>query len=141
MTLVCQSPSEPFQSQLFKDWQRVQGKFIIYSGHIISSTKAKEFNNKTQKQAQCREQGMRGPQSLLHTYLGPTIPSPHLPWDHIYLGSSSLPAPTPVRRHLPSTPNVLPLPHQALTSTQAGELLLCFPNSAHLSPHLSPLAS
>lgn len=135
MTLVCQSPSEPFQSQLSKDWQKVQGKFIIYSGHIINSTKAKEFNSKTQKQAQCREQGTRGPQSLLHTYraMGPHLPSgsslpcsdpcPPTPTLHSQCPSSATPG-----SHLQGPGPSPPSP------TQAGELLLCFPNSAHLSP-------
>lgn len=123
VTLVCQSPSEPFQSQLSKDWQRVQGKFIIYSGHIINSTKTKEFNSKTKKRAQCREQGTRGPQSLLHTY---RAMGPHLPrWQQPSLLT------TPVPRHPPSTPNLLLLPHQALTSRALGPALHPLPRQAN----------
>lgn len=123
MTLVCQSASEPFQSQLSKDWQRVQGKFIIYSEHIINSTKTKEFNSKTKKQAQCREQGMRGPQSLLHSYRAMGL---HLPrWQQPSLLTTPVPLTPTLHSQSPSSA------HQALTPKALGPALHPPPRQAN----------
>lgn len=136
---VCQSPVNPFSPNFLK--RQSPGKFMIYLGHIITSAK-QGVNSKTQKQAQCREQEMRGPQSLLHTFRAMRPHLPTWPQPSMYRPLSLNTHPSFPMFFLCHTGSHLQGPGPSPSSpTQAGELLLCFPNSAHLSPRLSPLTS